>query len=148
MTDLEEEFLAMGQGPQVCEFRFFERPFENSAVPCLVMDSPEGGDPYILATLRRIYRPDLLHELCALAGPRLVPEALTKRARYAFLIRDGEGNLVSSGYSSAESAVEEAVRRNVPGWVVRQRTETTVAAAQPDTAPSPSPVSGREERAA
>lgn len=59
-------------------FEFMNGPWENSELPTIVRDSPTGGDPHILAVLKRVHNPDGLHELCALAN-----EALEARAAAA-----------------------------------------------------------------
>lgn len=49
-------------------FNFLNGPWENSVWPTIVRDDPEGGDPHILATLKRVHNPDALYELCRLAN--------------------------------------------------------------------------------
>ena len=56
-------------------FEFMDGPWENSELPTIFRDSPTGGDPHILAVLKRVHDPAALHELCALAN-----EALEARA--------------------------------------------------------------------
>lgn len=46
------------------EFRFLDGPWENSELPTIVRDDPDGGDPWILATISRVHHPDQLYELC------------------------------------------------------------------------------------
>lgn len=49
-------------------FCFMEGPWENSRLPTIVRDDPDGGDPHILAVLSRVHNPDALYELCRLAN--------------------------------------------------------------------------------
>lgn len=46
----------------------FMGPYENCEGYSIVRDDPQGGDPITIATLKRIHRPDELHELCRLAN--------------------------------------------------------------------------------
>lgn len=52
-------------------FEFMNGPWENSELPTIVRDNPAGGDPHILAVLKRVHNPVALHELCALANAAL-----------------------------------------------------------------------------
>lgn len=45
-------------------YRFINGPWENSELPTIVKDDPAGGDPHILATIKRVHNPDGLYELC------------------------------------------------------------------------------------
>lgn len=58
-------------------YEFLNGAWENSEHPTIVKDDPNGGDPHILASLRRIYNPEALYELCRLANERvdLLPAA-------------------------------------------------------------------------
>lgn len=42
--------------------QFSMGPTEACNEPAIYMDSPTGGDPWILATIKRVYREELLHE--------------------------------------------------------------------------------------
>lgn len=52
-------------------FQFINGPWENSELPTIVKENPAGGDPHILAVIRRVHNPDALHELCRLANNAL-----------------------------------------------------------------------------
>lgn len=49
-------------------FQFINGPWENSTLPTIVRDDPAGGDPHILAVIKRVHNPDALYELCRLAN--------------------------------------------------------------------------------
>jgi hypothetical protein len=49
-------------------FRFCEQPWENSRVPSITREHPEGNDDRVLAQLSRVNHPDDLYELCRLAN--------------------------------------------------------------------------------
>lgn len=49
-------------------FEFIAGPWENSELPTIVKDDPAGGDPHILAVIKRVHNPDALYELCRLAN--------------------------------------------------------------------------------
>lgn len=49
-------------------FEFLNGPWENSVLPTIVRDNPDGGDPHIIATLKRVHDPAALYELCKLAN--------------------------------------------------------------------------------
>lgn len=52
-------------------FWFFADPWENSELPTIVRDCAHGGDPHILATIKRVHDPAALHDLCRLATEQL-----------------------------------------------------------------------------
>lgn len=49
-------------------YSFLSGPWENATDPTIVARDPEGGDPWILATIKRVHRPDLLYHLCYMAN--------------------------------------------------------------------------------
>lgn len=49
-------------------YRFMNGPWENSRVPTITREDPDGGDPHILCTVQRVYNPAALYELCRLAN--------------------------------------------------------------------------------
>lgn len=49
-------------------FHFYSGPWENSELPTIVREDPDGGDPRILAVLSRIHNPEALYEMCRLAN--------------------------------------------------------------------------------
>jgi len=49
-------------------YQFINGPWENSELPTIVKDDPAGGDPHILAVLKRIHNPEELYDLCRLAN--------------------------------------------------------------------------------
>jgi hypothetical protein len=53
------------------KFEFINGPWENSVLPTIVRESPAGGDPHILAVIKRVHNPDALYELCRLANAAL-----------------------------------------------------------------------------
>lgn len=53
-------------------FWFAPTGFENSDEPCLCRDDPDGGDPHVLATFRRVHSPGAISELCATANNAMV----------------------------------------------------------------------------
>ena len=55
-------------------FHYYSLPFENSKEPCIVREDVGGGDPHVICTVRRVYNPDALHELCRLANSVIDPE--------------------------------------------------------------------------
>lgn len=55
----------------MARFEFMEGPWENSELPTIVLGDPNGGDPHIIATLRRVHNPEAIYELCWLANERL-----------------------------------------------------------------------------
>lgn len=59
-------------------YQFINGPWENSELPTIVCESPTGGDPHILAVLKRIHDPEKLYELCRMANDRV--EAALSRA--------------------------------------------------------------------
>lgn len=58
-------------------FQFINGPWENSELPTIVRESPTGGDPRILATIKRVHNPDDLYELCRLANDMIESRALS-----------------------------------------------------------------------
>lgn len=49
-------------------FQFINGPWENSKDPTIVKEDQDGGDPHILAVIKRVHNPDALYELCRLAN--------------------------------------------------------------------------------
>lgn len=70
-------------------YQFISGPWENSELPSIVRDDPAGGDPNILATIKRVHNPDALYELCRLANDQvevahetgLTPRQLAERCK-------------------------------------------------------------------
>jgi hypothetical protein len=74
-------------------YQFLNGPWENAVLPTIVKDDPDGGDPHILATLKRVHNPDAIYELCRLAndavereGHRSCPDS---KPRKCFDCNDG-----------------------------------------------------------
>jgi len=70
-------------------YQFVNGPWENSELPTIVKDDPAGGDPHILAVIKRVHNPDALYELCRLANDQvevthetgLTPRQLAERCK-------------------------------------------------------------------
>lgn len=61
------------------EFAFVADATEVSSKPAIVRNCPSGGDDRVLAVLGRVYQPDALYDLCALANLALQGMPLPSR---------------------------------------------------------------------
>ena len=60
-------------------FQFINGPWEDSELPTIVKKSPTGGDPHILAVIKRVHNPGALYELCRLANDQVDARAALSR---------------------------------------------------------------------
>lgn len=95
-------------------FEFYLRPFENSDVPCLVMDDAHGGDPHILGQFSRVYRPDDLHRLVnqANAAPDLLAACKAMIDAYWRGSEDSDDEHAPSMVKEALAAISKAEGRS------------------------------------
>lgn len=63
-------------------FQFINGPWENSELPTIVTENPDGGDPRILCVLKRVHNPEALYDLCRLANDRIESAAPALPAPY------------------------------------------------------------------
>jgi hypothetical protein len=68
---------ARAEAAEMQPFRFFNGTWENSDLPTIVREDPQGGDPHILAVIGRVHNPDAIYELCRLANDALEDDLST-----------------------------------------------------------------------
>lgn len=114
-------------------YQFISGPWENSELPSIVRDDPAGGDPNILATIKRVHNPDALYELCRLANDRvevahetgLTPRKLAERCKELEAAlrtivnsepHDGDG--VVCDFDTLQSVARAAIAKATAGGAV------------------------------